>query len=478
MEIRTIGRETFLPSTSFLRILRAMKYSNFKLYTNKLLKYTKHLCLTGILMILVFSCGILNKDNKYQKQRNSEGKHVAIERENVKTKENKRNKRHEVKNQEDKKHTIEHNDIKSSQFLVGSERLNLYVDSLKNKRIAIVGNQTSLVGETHLVDTLISLGINVIKVFSPEHGFRGDADAGERVANGKDAKTGLPLISLYGNNKKPKPAQMKDVDVVIFDIQDVGVRFYTYISTLHYVMESCAENNVPLIVLDRPNPNAHYIDGPVRDKDQVSFVGMHPVPVVYGMTIGEYALMINGECWLADSLTCELEIVPCKNYSHKMHYSLPVPPSPNLRSDASIALYPSLCLFEGTTVSVGRGTERPFEVFGHPQFPELEFSFKPVSSFGAKSPLWENKVCYGHDLQNVAKKRLYEFSLSWILEAKELLGDSIPFINQIGFFDRLAGTSELRKQITAGWKEKEIRASWRPGIQAFRKIRSNYLLYD
>lgn len=478
MEIRTIGRETFLPSTSFLRILRAMKYSNFKFYTNKLLKYTKHLCLTCILLILVFSCGILNKDNKYQKQRNSEGKHVVVEKQKSTEKELRKKKRLAAKSHDEKSHTMTTTENKQTQLMVGAERLNLYIDSLKNKRVAIVGNQTSLVGKTHLVDTLVSLGVKVVKVFSPEHGFRGDADAGERVSNGKDAKTGLPIISLYGNNKKPKPAQMKDVDVVIFDIQDVGVRFYTYISTLHYVMESCAENNLTLIVLDRPNPNAHYVDGPVRDDKQVSFVGMHPVPVVYGMTIGEYALMINGECWLSDSLTCELEIVPCKNYSHKTHYSLPVPPSPNLRSDASIALYPSLCLFEGTTVSVGRGTERPFEIFGHPKFPELEFNFTPISSFGAKSPLWENKLCYGHDLQNVAKKRLYEFSLSWILEAKVLLGDSIPFINQIGFFDRLAGTSELRKQITDGWKEKEIRASWRPGIQAFRKIRSNYLLYD
>lgn len=477
MEIRTIGRETFLPSTSFLRILRAMKYSNFNFYTNKLLKYTKHLCLAGILLILVFSCGILNKDNKYQKRRNAEGKHIVVEKE---IKKKKTGKKYEGKKTEEKNVVLpeEIKTVKSNQLLVGSERLYLYLDSLKNKRVAIVGNQTSLVGNTHLVDTLLSLGIQVVKVFSPEHGFRGDADAGERVANGKDAKTGLPLISLYGNNKKPKPSQVKDVDVIVFDIQDVGVRFYTYISTLHYIMESCAENNIPLIVLDRPNPNAHYIDGPVRDEKQVSFVGMHPVPVVYGMTIGEYALMINGECWLADSLSCELEIVPCKNYTHKMHYSLPVPPSPNLRSDASIALYPSLCLFEGTTVSVGRGTERPFEVFGHPNFPPLEFSFTPVSSFGAKSPLWENKLCYGHDLQDVIKRRMHDFSLTWLLEAKELLGDSIPFINQPAFFDRLAGTSELRKQITEGWKAKDIRASWRPGIQAFRKIRVKYLMYD
>ena len=443
-----------------------------------MLKYTKHLCLTGILMILVFSCGILNKDNKYQKRRNDEGKHIVVEKEVKKKRVSKKIDGKKIEEKEGVLISEEFKTVKSNQLQVGSERLYLYLDSLKNKRVAIVGNQTSLVDKTHLVDTLISLGIKVVKVFSPEHGFRGDADAGERVANGKDAKTGLPLISLYGNNKKPKPNQLKDVDVILFDIQDVGVRFYTYISTLHYVMESCAENNIPLIVLDRPNPNAHYIDGPVRDDKQVSFVGMHPVPVVYGMTIGEYALMINGECWLSDSLSCELEIVPCKNYTHKMHYSLPVPPSPNLRSDASIALYPSLCLFEGTTVSVGRGTERPFEVFGHPNFPPLEFSFTPISSFGAKNPLWENKLCYGHDLKDVNKKRLHDFSLTWLLEAKELLGDSLTFINQPAFFDRLAGTSELRKQITEGWKAKEIRASWRPGIQAFRKIRVKYLLYD
>lgn len=429
-------------------------------------------------MILVFSCGILNKDNKYQKRRNDEGKHIVVEKEVKKKRVSKKIDGKKIEEKEGVLISEEFKTVKSNQLQVGSERLYLYLDSLKNKRVAIVGNQTSLVDKTHLVDTLISLGIKVVKVFSPEHGFRGDADAGERVANGKDAKTGLPLISLYGNNKKPKPNQLKDVDVILFDIQDVGVRFYTYISTLHYVMESCAENNIPLIVLDRPNPNAHYIDGPVRDDKQVSFVGMHPVPVVYGMTIGEYALMINGECWLSDSLSCELEIVPCKNYTHKMHYSLPVPPSPNLRSDASIALYPSLCLFEGTTVSVGRGTERPFEVFGHPNFPPLEFSFTPISSFGAKNPLWENKLCYGHDLKDVNKKRLHDFSLTWLLEAKELLGDSLTFINQPAFFDRLAGTSELRKQITEGWKAKEIRASWRPGIQAFRKIRVKYLMYD
>lgn len=434
-----------------------MKYSNFNGYTNKVLKYAKLLCLKSILLILVYSCGIKKKYFELTEKKNGSENHVIITpKEGV-----------ELNSEE-----------KYAQLKLGSERLYLYLDSLRGKRIAIVGNQTSMIGKTHLVDTLLSLGIDIKKVFAPEHGFRGDADAGEKVYSGIDMRTGIPLVSLYGNNKKPKPSQLSDVDIVLYDIQDVGVRFYTYISTLHYVMESCAENDKPIIVLDRPNPNGHYVDGPVRDSAHRSFVGMHPVPIVYGMTIGEYALMINEECWLADSVHCKLNVVPCKNYSHKMRYSVPIPPSPNLRSDASIALYPSLCLFEATTVSIGRGTERPFEYFGHPKFPEQPFSFTPISSFGAKNPLWENKLCYGFDLNPYTKKRSYDLNLNWLLEAKTLLGDSIQFIDQPAFFDRLAGTSELRKQIVAGWTAKEIRASWKPAIQEFRKIRSKYLLYD
>jgi uncharacterized protein YbbC (DUF1343 family) len=271
-------------------------------------------------------------------------------------------------------HVVERNDLEEEEYIreieftthslrqpiLGIERLHLVLDSLKGKQIAVVGNQTSVIRTTHLVDTLLSLGLNVKKVFSPEHGFRGDADAGEKVHSTVDQKTGLPIISLYGMNKKPMPYQLSDIDVVIFDIQDVGVRFYTYISTLHYVMEACAENKKKLVLLDRPNPNGHYIDGPIREPEHRSFVGMHPVPIVYGMTIGEYALMVNGEKWLKDSLSCNLWVIPCKNYTHKSKYILPVPPSPNLRSEAAITLYPSLCLFEATTVSVGRGTDRPF----------------------------------------------------------------------------------------------------------------------
>lgn len=457
MEIRTIGRETFLPSTSFLRILRAMKYSNFNGFTNKLLKYTKLLSLKSIFLILVVSCGV-KKHNNYKDKKDIYGKQLVIE---------------------DSNDLKQESDISRSNMLsLGAERLNLYLDSLKGKRVAIVGNQTTMVGQVHLVDTLISLGIKIQKVFSPEHGFRGDAEAGEKVNSSIDTKTGVALVSLYGNNKKPKASQMTDVDIVVYDIQDVGVRFYTYISTLHYVMESCAENKIPLIVLDRPNPNGHYVDGPVRDSTQKSFLAMHPVPIVYGMTIGEYAMMVNGEFWLADSLTCDLNIVPCKNYSHKTRYSVPIPPSPNLRSDAAIALYPSICLFEATTVSIGRGTERPFEYYGHPKFPPTDFSFTPISSFGAKNPLWENKLCYGYDLSATTLKRTYDINLNWVLDAKHLLGDSLPFIDQNNFFDKLAGNSILRKQILSGISAKEIRASWKPGIQAFRRIRAKYLLYD
>ena len=361
--------------------------------------------------------------------------------------------------------------------VLGIERLHLFLDSLNDKCIAVVSNQTSVIGKTHLVDTLLGMDLYVVKVFAPEHGFRGEADAGEKVHSTVDEKTGLPLISLYGNNKKPTKEQLEDVDIVIYDIQDVGVRFYTYISTLHYVMEACAEQNKQLIVLDRPNPNGHYIDGPIREPQHKSFVGMHPVPIVYGMTIGEYAMMINGEGWLKDTLACNLWVIPCKNYTHKTNYLLPVAPSPNLRSEMAINLYPSLCLFEATTVSVGRGTERPFEIYGHPRFPRTDFEFVPVSSPGAKSPLYEMKKCNGFDLSAHHQKRKYEINLTYLIKAKQLLGDSISFINQTGFFDRLAGTSSLREQLMKGYSAKEIRETWKPGLDQFKQIRNKYLLY-
>ncbi len=360
---------------------------------------------------------------------------------------------------------------------LGNARMELYLDSLRGRRVAVVANQSSSINQVHLVDTLLALGINIKKVFAPEHGFRGTADAGEKVWSHKDPVTGLPIVSLYGNNKKPRADQLFDVDIVLFDIQDVGVRFYTYISTLHYVMEACAENNKPLIVLDRPNPNAHYVDGPILEEDQKSFIGMHPVPIVYGMTIGEYGLMINGEFWLRNNVICKLYVVPCRNYTHKTKFEIPIAPSPNLRSDLSINLYPSLCLFEATTVSVGRGTERPFEMYGHPKFRNTSFSFIPMPTTGAKDPLWQNVSCNGYDLREIQSKRMYELNLNWLINARDQLGDSIEFINQRNFFDRLAGTSLLRKQLGLGMKAKEIKATWKPGLDKFLKIRSRYLIY-
>ena len=362
--------------------------------------------------------------------------------------------------------------------ILGIDRLHLFVDSLVGKRIAVVANQTSMVKSLHLVDTLLALKLNIVKVFSPEHGFRGDIDAGEKIDHSVDEKTCLPLYSLYGNNKKPSASQLEDVDIVIYDIQDVGVRFYTFISTLHYVMEACAENNKQLLVLDRPNPNGHYVDGPVLEPAYKSFVGMHPVPVVYGMTIGEYAMMINGEGWLSRSASCNLWIIPCKNYTHKTKYSLPISPSPNLKSDEAISLYPSLCFFEATTVSIGRGTEKPFEVFGHPKFPSGSFSFTPIPQVGAKNPLHVNKTCTGYDLSKKSMRRTYEINLNYLLLARDLLGDSTAFIDQANFFNRLAGTASLKEQILKGWSAREIRETWKPGLDKFLDIRKKYLLYN
>lgn len=359
----------------------------------------------------------------------------------------------------------------------GAFRLENYLGLLKNKKIALVSNQTSLVHNAHLLDTLLSRKISVVKIFSPEHGFRGDVDAGKTVVNSVDPKTGVPIVSLYGNHNKPSVTDLIGVNYVVFDIQDVGVRFYTYLSTLHYVMEACAENNIPLIVLDRPNPNGHYIDGPVLKPQFKSFVGLHPVPIVYGMTIGEYAKMINGEGWLNGKKHCDLTVIPILNYSHKSSYSLPVPPSPNLRSDLSIALYPSLCLFEATTVSIGRGTDRPFEVYGHPKFPKEGFEFIPKVKSGFKFPLHLNKACNGFDLSKNLKTRNYELNLSYLAHARDVLADSAIFINKNSFFNKLAGNSELKEQLYKGWGPNEIRATWSADLEAFKKIRQKYLIY-
>jgi uncharacterized protein YbbC (DUF1343 family) len=356
----------------------------------------------------------------------------------------------------------------------GADNTEAYLPLLRGKKVGIVTNQTGILSnKTHLVDFLLSKNITIQTIFAPEHGFRGTADAGEHVIDGKDAKTGLPIISLYGDNRKPKLAQLAEIDIVVFDLQDVGLRFYTYISTLHYVMEACAENNIPLLILDRPNPNGNIVDGPILEKDYTSFVGMHPVPVLYGMTIGEYGKMINGEKWLQNGVQCKLTVIPCVSYNRKMSYSLPVKPSPNLPNDQSINLYASLCFFEGTNVSVGRGTEKQFQIYGSPFLPKSDFSFVPQPNFGAKEPMHKDQICYGEDLSAVPK--VSQLELKWLLKAYKETSDKSKFFNP--FFTKLAGTKQLQQQIEAGASEKEIRKSWDKGLNDFREIREKYLIY-
>ncbi len=359
----------------------------------------------------------------------------------------------------------------SQDIKTGAERTSEYLHLIDKKRIAIVGNQTSTIANTHLVDTLLSLKVNIIKVFSPEHGFRGEADAGEKTRDELDEKTGIPIISLYGDNKKPNQKQLEEIDIILFDIQDVGARFYTYISTLHYVMEAAAENNVKIIVLDRPNPNGHYIDGPVRENGFKSFVGMHPVPIVHAMTIGEYAMMINGENWI--SKRCDLSIIKIEKYTHDNSYNLPIKPSPNLPNSKAINLYPSLCLFEGTDVSIGRGTQYPFQHFGAPYL-KSNYSFTPKSGTGSKYPKHENKECFGNDLR-FKDEYLTEINLDWLIETYKICPKKEKFFNN--FFDKLAGTDKLRLQIIAEISIKEIKASWQEDLNRFKQIRSKYLLY-
>ena len=360
---------------------------------------------------------------------------------------------------------------KEGKLKFGAERTKVYLSLLDGKSIAVVGNQTSMIANTHLVDSLIHLGVDIVKVFSPEHGFRGKADAGAKIDDGIDRKTGLHIVSLYGKNKKPTKEQLVGIDILLFDIQDVGARFYTYISTLHYVMQSAAENNIKVIVLDRPNPNGHYVDGPIREEGFESFVGIHAIPIVHGMTIGEYSQMINGENWIAEK--CDLTVIKMENYSREMHYDLPIKPSPNLPNSRSVNLYPSLCLFEGTTVSVGRGTDYPFQHFGAPYL-ESNYSFTPKSGEGSKYPKHENLVCYGTDLR-FQEDYLMAINLNWLIAAYKQCPDQDKFFNK--FFDKLSGTDQLRKQIIAGKSVKEIKASWKKGLDEFMEIREQYLLY-
>ena len=369
------------------------------------------------------------------------------------------------------------NIYKAEDAIVGASRLELYLSHLQNKNVGIVANQTSIFNGTHLIDTLLSEGINIKKIFTPEHGFRGTADEGASINNGIDEKTQLPIISLYGNNKKPNQEQLKDIDIIVFDLQDVGVRFYTYISTMTYVMEAAAENNIPIIVLDRPNPNGFYVDGPVLEKENTSFVGLHQVPVVYGLTIGEYAMMVNGEFWLKDSLQCDLEVVPLGNYDRNAIYELPVKPSPNLPNWESVYLYPSLCFFEGTIVSVGRGTESPFQLYGHPLMKE-KYTFTPRQSEGRKAPLLCDQICHGELLIDYAHNyniNKNELNLTWLINAYNQLNDNDKFFNN--FLVKLTGTKNLEQQIKAGLSEEEIRKSWEPKLNEYKKIRKKYLVY-
>ena len=381
------------------------------------------------------------------------------------------------------KHTTETTSEKEikKEVIVAANRLDEYLPLLKEKSIAVVANPTSVMfkngGYTHLVDSLLSHKIDIKKVFAPEHGFRGKADAGELVDDEFDKKTGVPLLSLHGKNRKPSKEQLEDIDIVVFDIQDVGVRFYTYIATLQLVMQACAENDIPILVLDRPNPNGHYVDGPTMQKEHTSFLGMTTIPLVYGMTIGEYAMMLNGEQWLSGELKADLTVIPLGNYTHQTSYSLPIRPSPNLPNDVSINLYPSLGLFEGTNVNAGRGTEFQFQRYGASFLDSTayDFSYVPKPNFGSKYPKEEGKTCYGNDVSSHPK--MDSVSLKWLMDAYANTIDKSKFF-KTDSFTKHSGTELLQRQIESGLSEDEIKKTWEPNLASFKKIRANYLLYD
>lgn len=403
-------------------------------------------------VLVCFSCGSQNKDPKA----------------NFSTKDGSGN-------------TLEVNDLNQTNIVSGAEQPELYLPLLRDKNVAFVGNQTSLLttdtGSVHVVDFLLSRNINLKMVFSPEHGFRGLADAGEYVKDGIDTKTGIPITSLYGKNKKLSVKQLEGIDVVVFDIQDVGVRFYTYISTLHYVMEACAKASVPVVILDRPNPNGHYIDGPVLEDQHKSFLGMHTVPLVHGMTLGEYALMINGERWLSDGIQCSIKVIKALNYTHQTHYSIPVRPSPNLPNDVAINLYPSLGLLEGTNLNEGRGTEMQFQLIGSPYLPKEKYPFEytPQSNFGSKNPKFKDVLCNGMNLTKTPK--MNRIDLTWIIDAYRNYERKESFFNTENFTTH-AGTAKLQEQIEKGYTFREIRATWLPALKKYDNMREAYLLYD
>lgn len=418
-----------------------------RLFMNQMLKYT-----FGILLVFVISCA---SNQPTEGEDNS----VAIDNQEV-----------------TERGILE--EMVEKKIIIGAARFSEYIDQLKGKKIGLVVNQTSTIADIHLVDTLISLGIAVEKIFAPEHGFRGTADAGEKVKDGKDVKTGLPIVSLYGKNRKPTKAMIQDLDVLVFDIQDVGARFYTYISTMHYVMEAAEENGKQVIVLDRPNPNGHYVDGPIRINKLKSFVGMHPIPIVHGLTVGELAKMINGERWLKSGKTVNLKVVTCENYDHHTFYELPVKPSPNLPNIRAVYLYPSLCLFEGSVVSVGRGTAEPFQIYGHPTYKNGSDEFTPKPTEGAKNPPYNGQVCNGFSLTSIPLEELREtkqLQLSYFIDYYNDFPNKGIFFNK--FFEKLVGNYELRKQIQSGKTEMEIRATWAKNLESYNVMRTNYLLY-
>lgn len=358
----------------------------------------------------------------------------------------------------------------------GAEQMGLYLPALQGKRVGLVVNHTSRVGRSHVVDSLIARGVTIKTIFAPEHGFRGQATDGEEISSNRDTRTGIMITSLYGKNRKPTPQQMDSLDIVVFDIQDVGARFYTYISTMQYVMEACAESGKPMIILDRPNPNGHYIDGPVLDMKFKSFVGMNPIPVVYGLTIGELARMMNGEGWLEGHKTCPLTIVPLKNYTHQTPYTLPVPPSPNLPNQQAVLLYPSICFFEGTVVSLGRGTDKQFQVIGSPYTKYGPYTFTPVDKPGAINPPLEGQLCYGLDLSGITVQK-QGLMLTYFFDFFKRATDKSKFFLATNYIDRLAGTDQLRLQLLAGVPEDKIRRSWEPQLNTYKQIRKKYVLY-
>jgi uncharacterized protein YbbC (DUF1343 family) len=373
------------------------------------------------------------------------------------------------------------NSSRASRVVPGAERLDMYLGLLSGKTVGLTINQTSMVGETHLVDVLLEKKVDIARIYAPEHGFRGKADAGAKIEDQKDSKTGLSVLSLYGKKRKPAQEDLAGVEIMIFDIQDVGVRFYTFISTMHLMMEACAEAGIPIIILDRPNPNGYYIDGPMREPEYKSFIGMHPIPVVYGMTIGELAKMINGEGWLENGIQCDLTVIPCENYDHTMTYDLPIAPSPNLPNLRSILLYPSLCFFEGTHVSVGRGTDNQFQVIGHPDYSPGSYTFKPEPKPGAMHPKSKGEQLFGNSMVSLSPEEIMNWesiNLTWIIEYYTYLSDKGEFFLENLFFDRLAGTAKLREQIIAGWSAEQIKESWSDDLANFNNKRQQYLLYS